>query len=123
MHMLHLLRHAKSDRDEAIDDHDRPLSRRGRESARRVGETLPAALGPVDLVLCSTARRTRETAAQALAFFVPRPPLRCEDVLYLAPSAVLLRRLRQLDENTGSVLLIGHNPGVHELARQLAREN
>jgi len=51
MHRLHLLRHAKSDRDAAVEDHERPLARRGREAARRVGESLPAALGALEGVV------------------------------------------------------------------------
>ena len=120
MHRLHLLRHAKSDRDEALEDHERPLSRRGREAARRVGESLPSAIGALDLVLCSTSLRTRETAELVLARFAPAPPILYEDVLYLAGRAALLRRLSQLDESAGSVMLIGHNPGLHELALTLA---
>ena len=118
MHTLHLLRHAKSSVDEG-EDHARPLSSRGREAARRVGERLPA-LGRIDLVLCSPARRTRETAELALAGLKPQPRLRCEDGLYLAASGTLLRRLRQLDESDGAVMVIGHNPGLHELALALA---
>jgi phosphohistidine phosphatase len=120
MHRLHLLRHAKSDRDEALEDHERSLSRRGRDAARRVGESLASALGALDLVLCSTALRTRETGTLVLARFVPVPPIRFEEALYLAGRAVLMRRLSQLDESTGAVMLIGHNPGLHELALALA---
>ncbi len=120
MHRLHLLRHAKSDRDEGVEDHERTLSRRGREAARRVGESLPAALGAIDLVLCSTSVRTRETAALVLAHFAPPPPIRFEDELYLAGRVALLRRLSQLDESVGAVMVIGHNPGLHELALALA---
>ena len=61
MHRLHLLRHAKSSRDDGVEDQERRLSRRGRDDARAVGEMLPNALGALDLVLCSSARRTRET--------------------------------------------------------------
>ena len=120
MHHLHLLRHAKSDRNEAVEDHERPLSRRGREAARRVAESLPAALGALDLVLCSTALRTRETAALVLTGFVAPPCVLYEDGLYLAGRAMLLRRLRGLDESAGAVMVIGHNPGLHELALALA---
>jgi phosphohistidine phosphatase len=120
MHHLHLLRHAKSSYPEGVDDSERPLSRRGRESARRVGESLPAALGPVDLVLCSTALRTRETAALVLPGFAPTPRILFEDALYLAGRAALLRRLRLIDESAGAVIVIGHNPGLHELALALA---
>jgi len=120
MHRLHLLRHAKSDRDEGVEDHERPLNRRGREAARRVGESLQSALGAIDLVLCSTSLRTRETAALVLAGFAMPPPVRFDDALYLAGRAALLRRLRQLDESAGAVMVIGHNPGLHELALSLA---
>ena len=120
MHQLHLLRHAKSDRDDAVEDHERKLSRRGREAARRVGESLPAALGAIDLVLCSTASRTRETAELVLAGFAPPPRILYEDGLYLAGHAALMSRLRQLDESAGTVMVIGHNPGLHELALALA---
>jgi phosphohistidine phosphatase len=119
MHRLHLLRHAKSDRDEAVEDHERKLSRRGREAARRVGQGLPSALSVIDLVLCSPSLRTRQTAELVLAGFAA-PPIRFEEALYLAGSAALLRRLRQLDESLGAVMLIGHNPGLHELALALA---
>ena len=120
MHRLHLLRHAKSSRDEAAEDRDRPLTRRGREAARLVGGTLPAALGKVDLVLCSSARRTAETAEPVLAGFAMPPRILFEDELYLAGPAALLRRLSRLDETDGAVLVIGHNPGLHELALRLA---
>ena len=120
MHHLHLLRHAWSDRDEAVEDHERPLSRRGREAARRVAENLPAALGALDLVLCSTALRTRDTAELMLAGFAAPPRILYEDGLYLAGRAVLMRRLRGLDESAGAVMVIGHNPGLHELALALA---
>jgi phosphohistidine phosphatase len=120
MHHLHLLRHAKSSYPEGVEDRERPLSRRGREAARRVGESLPAALGGIDLVLCSTALRTRETAALALAGFAPPPHILYEDALYLAGRAALLRRLRLIDERADAVMVIGHNPGLHELALALA---
>jgi phosphohistidine phosphatase len=124
MPVLHLLRHAKAvAADAATDDRLRPLSRSGRNDARLVAASLPAALGTLDLVLCSTALRTRETAELALAGFAAPPPIAFEDELYLAASAALLRRLRRLDKSMGTVLLIGHNPGLHELALALAAED
>jgi phosphohistidine phosphatase len=120
MHRLHLLRHAKSSRDEEVEDRRRKLGKRGREDARRLAESLPAALERVDLVLCSPARRTRETAELALAEFAMPPPVVFDEALYLAGAAALLRRLLQVDEATGAVLVIGHNPGLHELALLLA---
>lgn len=121
MRVLHLLRHAKSaPEEEGTEDRLRKLSRPGREDARLVAASLPAALGAVDLVLCSTALRTRETAELVLAGFAAPPPIVFEDGLYLAASPALIRRLRRLDEAAREVLLIGHNPGLHELALALA---
>ena len=120
MHRLHLLRHAKSSRDDGVEDRDRPLSRRGRDEARLIGKNLPQAAGAIDLVLCSPALRTRQTAELALAGFAP--PLRVvfDDLLYLAGQEALMRRLCGLDEAAAAVLVIGHNPGLHELAIKLA---
>lgn len=120
MHRLHLLRHAKASSDDRIEDRARPLSKRGREAARQIGQSLPHALGPVELVLCSSSLRTRQTAELVLAQFGAMPSILYEDVLYLATATVLARRLRRLDESIGAVLLIGHNPGLHELAAALA---
>src|SRR6202035_4311243 len=105
MHQLHLLRHAKSSWDDDADDHERPLNRRGREAARLIGESLPAAIGSVDLVLCSTALRARETAELALAGCKPAPKILHEDGLYLATPEALIRRLRRLDEACGAVMV------------------
>lgn len=120
MHTLHLLRHAKSSWKEDLDDHDRPLSRRGRETARHLGRLLPAATGRLDLVVCSTARRARETLDLVLSGYAPAPKCLIEDGLYLASAARLLARLKRLDDADDNVLVIGHNPGLHELAVALA---
>lgn len=121
MHFLHLLRHSKSaPEDDDTQDRLRPLSRPGRQDARLVAASLPAMLGAVDLVLCSTALRTRQTASLVLAGFDTPPPVAFEDGLYLAALPDLIRRLCRLDEGTEAVLLIGHNPGLHELALALA---
>jgi phosphohistidine phosphatase len=120
MHRLHLLRHAKSSWTENVEDRERQLNARGRDEAERVGAALPGAIGPLDLVLCSAARRTRETAALVLAGFAPAPRVVFEEELYLAGAAALFDRLSRLAEADGSVLVIGHNPGLHELALALA---
>jgi phosphohistidine phosphatase len=120
MHLLHLLRHAKSGRDDAVDDRERTLSKRGREAARAIGKLLPQAIGTVDLVLCSSSVRTRETAELVLAAYRSPPRILFEDGLYLVSDGALLRRLRRVEEGCESVLLIGHNPGLHQLAVALA---
>jgi phosphohistidine phosphatase len=120
MHLLHLLRHAKSSWKDDVEDRERPLNRRGREAARLVGQHLPATAGAIDLVLCSSAVRTRETLDLVLAGFAPRPRCVIEDGLYLADRNELTERLQQLAEGQVNVLVIGHNPGLHELAVALA---
>jgi phosphohistidine phosphatase len=123
MHRLHLLRHAKSSWKEDVEDRERRLNRRGREAARRVGRNLPPTIGPLDLVLCSSAVRTRETMDLVLADYGVRPRSVIEDELYAASPERLIERLRRLDGDEANVLLIGHNPGLHELAVTLADAN
>jgi len=123
MNMLHLLRHAKSSTKGDVDDLRRPLSRRGRETACLVGKHLPVWVDRLDLVLCSTALRTRETLELVLTRLSPQPRSLIEDELYLASCEGLAQRLRRLDAREANVLLIGHNPGLHELALALADQS
>lgn len=116
---LYVLRHAKAlPASEAADDHARTLSERGVADATQVGSILARFMQQPQYVLCSTATRTRETHA-ALGLDVP---VAFSDTLYLASGQDYLNRLRALPENTQSVLLIGHNPGVHELVAALTFE-
>ena len=119
MKTISLLRHAKSDWDDStLDDHERPLNARGRSSAPRMGRWIAEHLPPPDLILSSTAERTRETVA--LAF--PRlSHVQFDEGLYLAPPGTLFDRLTKLSEAQASVLLVGHNPGMAALALFLAR--
>ncbi|MCC7274992.1 MAG: histidine phosphatase family protein [Alphaproteobacteria bacterium] len=117
---LVLLRHAKSSwNDGAADDFDRPLAPRGREAARRLAADLCALVRP-DLILCSTARRTRETLEPILAACSHDVQVRFERSLYLADAGSLLGVVRGLPATAGTALLVGHNPGMHELAAMLA---
>jgi len=120
MHALHLLRHAKSSwADEELDDHDRPLSKRGQRDAEAMARHLAERGGTPDLVLSSTAARARSTLMPLLDRMKPRRVLLDRD-LYLAPGAKLLEHLRETDEDVSIALLVGHNPGLHELALLLA---
>ncbi|MBI1774687.1 MAG: histidine phosphatase family protein [Proteobacteria bacterium] len=119
--VLHLLRHAKSSWEEAgIEDHDRPLAERGRNAAEAMGRYLATAGIDPGLVLVSSALRTRATFELAAEELAERPKNRVLRDLYLASSAELQARIRALDDALGSVMLIGHNPGMHDLARSLA---
>lgn len=96
--------------------------KRGRKAAAAMGEYLASFTPAPRLVLCSTALRTRETLAAILPALHPAPQALFEDVLYLAGTSRLLDRLQRVPEQTESVLLIGHNPGLHQLAALLASE-
>lgn len=121
MKELHLLRHAKSDWDDpGLDDFDRPLAKRGRRAAKRMARFLAQAGVQPDHVLCSAARRTRETHALIASELPAETPVAFERELYLAGSQALLRRLRRLPDELRSVMVIGHNPDLHELALGLA---
>ena len=112
---LALVRHAKSSwADPDIADHDRPLNARGRRAAALVGQHLPAAGVHPDLVLCSSATRARQTLE--LFQLVPTIDVLIEDQLYGAGSHELLARVRRIPAWVSSAVLIGHNPGLEELA-------
>jgi phosphohistidine phosphatase len=120
MRTLHLLRHAKSSWDDpALPDRERPLAPRGVRDAKRIAKHLRRLGVAPELVLCSSAVRTRETlelVRPALAVV----PVSIEDGLYGASSETLLERLRTVPDEVGSVLLIAHNPGLQDLALALA---
>lgn len=120
MHTLYLLRHAKSSwSDPTLADHERPLAPRGLRDAKRIAKHLRGLEVRPALVLCSSATRTRET------FELVQPalgdaPVQIEEELYAASSDALLERVRALPDEVGSLLLIGHNPGLYDLALFLA---
>jgi phosphohistidine phosphatase len=114
---VYLLRHAKSSTDDAVrDDHDRDLAPRGREAAERMGAYCGAQGIAPALVLCSTARRARETLARVMPHLKGTERIEFAEGLYLAGATEMLRRLRRLEDSVHSVMLIGHNPGMHEFA-------
>jgi phosphohistidine phosphatase len=117
---LYLLRHAKSSWEEAtLPDRERPLSSRGRRACRLVAEHLRRVQVTPELVLCSSATRTRETLALIAPGFGRPVEALFEDRLYDASAAELLVRLQTVDESVASLMLIGHNPAIQELARSL----
>ena len=120
MRQLMLLRHAKSSWDDPrLPDHARPLNARGRRAAIGMGAAMrELGLAP-DIVLVSSARRTLQTL-EALAPIEGSPLIEPMDDLYLTTWTSLLDVLRRVRETARSVLLVGHNPGLHDLAMALA---
>jgi len=117
---LLLLRHAKAEAHTAqAGDHARGLAARGRTASGEMGVYLTSH-GPVpDLILCSDARRARETLDGLLVTLKGRPKTEIEPALYLAESAALLTRLRKVNDRFETVMIIGHNPGLEDLAKDL----
>jgi phosphohistidine phosphatase len=121
MRRVYLLRHAKSSwKDSSLADRDRPLAGRGRRAAAAIADHLEAEGIHPDLVLCSPARRTRETLERVETALGDRVEVRFEEALYGASEVELLARLRALPPEVSSVMLIGHNPGLEDLALALA---
>ena len=122
MKTVYLFRHAKSDWAEAgLKDHERPLSERGKKAAPQMAHYIKAKKYKPDLILCSTARRTVETFDALKEELGDDLTVRFEDAIYLAEPHKLLERLTWLGDDVKSAMLIGHNPGMAQLAAQLTR--
>ncbi|WP_460064116.1 SixA phosphatase family protein [Streptomyces sp. YKOK-I1] len=109
-----LFRHAKADWPQ-VTDHERPLAERGRMDAAVAGRRLADSGIPLDLALCSTAVRTRETWKLAVHELPHRPKTVYEERIYEASPGELIALLNETPDDVRSVVLIGHNPGVHAL--------
>jgi phosphohistidine phosphatase len=120
MPTLSLFRHAKSSwENPKLDDFDRPLDARGRNAAPAMGAHMRVLRLAPDLVLCSPAARTRETVELAFATWPSQPKIQYEDSLYLASPQTLLSCIRRTPEPVHHLMLVGHNPGLEDLAAEL----
>lgn len=120
MRTVYLLRHAKSSWKSGLPDHERPLAPRGRRAGKAICLQLQKQGIEPEQVLCSTARRTRETL-ELIEPALGTADVQIEPELYGASRDELLDRLRSVPDGVGSVMLIGHNPGLQLLALDLAR--
>jgi phosphohistidine phosphatase len=121
MPTLYVLRHTKSSWDDpSLADSDRPLAPRGRKAARRIGAHMLATRIEPQLILCSTARRARETV-EGLGDAVSGVELQLDDEFYGAGVAGLVERLQRVPYWVETALLVGHNPGLQELVVALSR--
>ncbi len=117
---LYLLRHAKSSwSDPWLGDHDRPLNGRGKQAVKRLRRHMAGTGIAPDLVLCSSAQRTVMTLEGISRALPGTATVLVEDGLYGAESSHLLDRLHEVPDDVGSVMLIGHNPGIEMLASLL----
>ena len=123
MRRVYLLRHAKSSwKDRSLADRDRPLAGRGKRAAKAVAGHIEAERIRPDLVLCSPARRSRETLERVEPAFGDPVETRFEEALYGASEGELLTCLRALPPELDSVMIVGHNPGLEDVALALASE-
>jgi phosphohistidine phosphatase len=122
MKRLYLLRHAKSSWDDpTLADRDRPLAPRGRRAAEAMAKHLKRNGIAPELVLCSASKRTRQTLKRIAPGLGSGADVQIRSELYAASSTDMLAVLHEVPDEVGSVMLIGHNPGIQDLASSLAR--
>jgi len=119
---LILFRHAKSEWPEGVNDHERPLADRGRKAAPVIGVYLEKNKLVPDLAVVSTARRAQDTWARAAKAIKATVPVINSRDIYEAKPALLLDVIRHVDPDIRTLMIVGHNPGLEVLARQLMRD-
>lgn len=120
---LILFRHAKSSWAEGVEDHERPLSDRGRKAAPVMGHYLQKSRLEPQLVLVSTARRAQETWARASRAMKGKTEVRNSRDIYMAPAEKLLSVIQGTPPEIGTLMLVGHNPGLEDLAELLMKDD
>lgn len=116
MRTLVLMRHAKSGYPDGVADYDRPLAPRGEREAALAGDWLRGNVPAIDAVLCSSAVRTRQTLARTMI----DAPVSYLDALYGAVPGTMIGRINGADEKLATLLVIGHEPTVSQVALGLA---
>ncbi len=122
MKRLFLLRHGEAGTADNKHDKSRKLTPKGTADAMALGRYMADRGFTPDFVLCSSATRTQQTAAQVLRTFDHSITMSCEDALYNAPRGKLLSRIQDIDNIYHAVLVVAHNPGIFELCITLAEQ-
>lgn len=122
MRRLLILRHAKAGPHDEKHDKERRLIDRGRSNSALMGRVMREKSYVPQLVLCSSAVRTRETWEHAAPELYAKPETEFLDALYDASAGTILNCLTRANDDAASLLYIGHNPGLEDLARLLVRE-
>ncbi|MAE52400.1 MAG: phosphoglycerate mutase [Micavibrio sp.] len=121
MKKLYILRHAKAATPEHVRDFDRPLAKQGLDDAARLGAVITERGYIPDLVLCSPARRTRETLD---TLNLPdQTSIQFIEKIYDATAGDILNMIQDTDDKMDAIMLVGHNPAIHELALRLSSED
>ena len=120
---LVLTRHAKSSWDNLnLTDHDRPLSRRGREDAKLIAKYLATYEYTYKTILCSTSKRTSETLEIFLNYIYKVDQVNYLSYLYHASAETIRKEIMTLDTD-GTYMLLGHNPGIEVFLRNLNNDS
>lgn len=115
-HFLILMRHGKASKDyDLFEDIDRPLNKRGKKDVKIIRKQLASCDIVPDMILCSTALRVTETYQEIYKAF-PDSPAFSSEALYQASAETLFEIIRQIKEDVQNVMIIGHNPGLADLA-------
>lgn len=123
MKTLFLLRHAKSSWENSyLSDFDRPLNARGLKTAPFMGEIIHKNKFQIDLIVCSPAKRARETAILVKETASINGEIQYDDRIYEASPRRLLEVVSSIDETSESAMLVGHNPGFEGLIHLLTGE-
>ncbi|GAA6212167.1 histidine phosphatase family protein [Hyphomicrobiales bacterium 4NK60-0047b] len=120
---LYILRHAKSSwKDESLEDFDRPLNKRGKLNAASMGEFLSGSVIQPDMVLCSTAKRCKQTLKLLLSSGFSPSQQKFLDRLYLARADEIMNEIQSSSNLISSLMIIGHNPGLEDLVQKLIKD-
>lgn len=120
MKILLVFRHAKSSwEDETLDDHDRPLNKRGNRTAPLMGQLIATQKAVPDLILSSTARRAKMTAKKAAKAMGYEGKIAFEQAMYMAEPSAYLKAIRDYAATHKTVMIIGHNPGLETLMQTM----
>lgn len=127
---LLLMRHAKSDWDDrSLSDHQRPLNRRGIWDTPRMADWIESVDAVPDLILCSTATRTRQTAQLLLERWSAQknsatpPAIEHLESLYLSSAETIFRLINEKNDSAMRLMVIAHNPAMTSLTSHLANQS
>jgi phosphohistidine phosphatase len=123
MRTLYLLRHAKSAwGEDDLNDHDRVLNERGRQTAPIIGQFLKRKNAAIDLALCSSAARAQETWDLVAQELPKPPPVQVDERLYLCGVENMVMRLREVSDDVQSLIVVAHNPDMQILTISLSAD-
>lgn len=122
MKKIYTIRHAKTERHNTHDDHERQLTKEGQQDSRKLSHYIQANPITPDYIICSDATRTKQTLQPVKQALSADIPIQFSSRLYLASGNELLRFIHEIPEQYHTILLVGHNPGISELLQRLPND-